>query len=69
MTMNESKARWARSKAADLLRQARELDQDRSGDWRARARRRQGADRIRAEAMRFERIADRLDPEWDDQAA
>ncbi len=58
--MNKSsigKARWARDKADDLHRQARELEQDRSGDWRAKARRLRGADRLRYEAGRFESMA------------
>lgn len=66
---NIGKARWARGKADDLHRQARELEQDRSGDWEARARRRRAAGRLRAEAARFESIAWRFDPTADDQAA
>ena len=56
---NIGKARWARGKADDLHRQARELEQDRSGDWRAMARRRRGAERLRHEASRFDSMAAR----------
>lgn len=54
---NVRKARWARSKAEDLHRQARELEQDRSGDWQAMARRRRGAAHLRREADRFDSMA------------
>lgn len=63
------KARWARARATSLWQQADDLDSLRSGDWRARATRRRGADRLRAEAARFNGIADRLQPFDDDQAA
>lgn len=63
------KARWARARAASLWQQADDLDGIRSGDWRAKATRRRGADRLRAEAARFDGIANRLDPWWDDLAA
>ncbi|GAB3046917.1 hypothetical protein [Stenotrophomonas tumulicola] len=66
---NEGKARCARAKAAGLMQEARELDQAQGGDWRARARRRRGADRLRADAMRFERLAVSYDPDWEDYAA
>ncbi len=66
--VNVDKARWALGKAEDLHRQARELEQDRSGSWEDRAHRR-AADRLRTEADRFESIARRLDPTLDDQAA
>jgi len=70
MTKSEKgKARWARSRAASLWEQADALDLDRSGDWRARAQRGRGAARLRAEAARFDGIANRLEPAWDDQAA
>lgn len=64
-----AKARWARGKAASLYQQARELEQDRGGDWRARARRKAGAARLRSEATRYDRIASRFEPFDDDQAA
>lgn len=61
-----SKAHWARRKAAALWQQATKLDRDRSGDWRARARRRRGAALLREEAAQLERVANRLSPpEWD----
>jgi hypothetical protein len=63
------KARWARARAASLWQQADDLDSIRSGDWRARASRRRGADRLRVEAARFDGIANRLQPLDDDQAA
>jgi len=62
------KARWARARAASLWQQANDLDMNHSGDWRARAGRRRGADRLRVEAARFDGIANRLQP-LDDQAA
>lgn len=63
------KARWARGKAEDLHRQARELEQDRSGDWQAMARRRLGAARLRREADRFDSMAARWgDPDLCDAA-
>jgi len=62
------KARWARAKAVSLWQQADELDKDQGGDWRARATRRRGADRLRSEAVRFDRIADRLAP-WEGEEA
>ena len=63
------KARWARARAASLWQQADDLDRNHSGDWRARATRRRGADRLRAEASRFDGIANRLQPVDDDWAA
>jgi hypothetical protein len=63
------KARWARARAASLWQQADDLDRNHSGDWRARATRRRGADRLRTEAARFDRIATRLNPRPDDEAA
>lgn len=63
------KARWARARAASLWQQADDLDSIRSGDWRARASRRRGADRLRVEAARFDGIANRLQPVEDDRAA
>lgn len=63
------KARWARARAASLWQQADDLDSIRGGDWRARASRRRGADRLRAEAARFDGIANRLQPFDDEQAA
>jgi hypothetical protein len=63
------KARWARARASSLWQQADELDSNHSGDWRARATRRRGAGRLRAEAARFDGIANRLQPLDDDQAA
>jgi len=65
----DGKARWARAKAASLWQQADALDLDRGGDWRARATRRRGADRLRAEAARFDGIARCFDPMSDDEAA
>jgi hypothetical protein len=55
------KARWARARAASLWQQADALDLDRSGDWRDRAQRSRGAERLRAEAANFGRIANRLE--------
>ncbi|WP_141056959.1 hypothetical protein [Stenotrophomonas rhizophila] len=63
------KARWARARAASLWQQADALDLQRGGDWRARASRRAAADRLRTEAARFDRIANRLQPVDDAQAA
>lgn len=63
------KARWARARAASLWQQADDLDSNHSGDWRARASRRRGADRLRVEAARFDGIANRLHPSDEDQAA
>jgi len=63
------KARWARARAASLWQQADDLDRNHRGDWRARATRRRGADRLRAEAARFDGIARRFDPMSDDEAA
>jgi len=65
----EEKARWARAKAASLWQQADALDLKRGGDWRDRARRWRVADQLRAEAARFDGIANRLQPMDDDQAA
>jgi hypothetical protein len=48
------KTRWARARAASLWQQADDLDNNRGGDWRARATRRRGADRSRTEAARLE---------------
>jgi len=63
------KARWARARAASLWQQADDLDRNHSGDWRARARRRRAADKLRTEAARFDSIARRFDPSSDDEAA
>jgi hypothetical protein len=63
------KARCARARAASLWQQADDLDRNHSGDWRARATRRRGAGRLRAEAARFEGIANRLHRFDDDEAA
>jgi len=63
------KARWARARAASLWQQADALEIDRSGDWRARAQRSGGAARLRAEAARFDRMANRLDPLTFDEVA
>ncbi|MGY8563290.1 hypothetical protein L0938_07720 [Paracidovorax citrulli] len=63
------KARWARARAASLWQQADALDLDRNGDWRARAQRGRGAARLRAEAARFDRIANRYEALQEDQAA
>ena len=60
------KARWARARAASLWQQADDLDRNHSGDWRARAQRGRGAARLRKDAARFEGIANRLDPLWED---
>jgi len=70
MTKADSgKARWARARAASLWQQADALDMNHSGDWRSRATCRRGAERLRAEAARFDRIATRLNPRPDDEAA
>lgn len=63
------KARWARARAASLWQQADALEMDRGGDWRSRAQRSRGAARLRAEAARFDRLASRLEPALEDQAA
>jgi len=55
------KARWARARAASLWQQADDLDSNHGGDWRARAQRSKGADRLRREAARFDGIANRLE--------
>ncbi|WP_367346432.1 hypothetical protein [Stenotrophomonas bentonitica] len=68
-TADIGKARWARARAASLWQQADALDIDRSGDWRARAQRSKGAARLRTEAARFDRIANRLNACRDDEAA
>lgn len=52
-----------------LWQQADALDLERGGDWRARETPRRGADRLRAEAARFDGITNRLQPFEDDQAA
>lgn len=65
-----NRAQWARRKADDLLVQAAELDKDRTGDWRARARRSRGSEALREQARRLEQLANRLDPpEWDMELA
>jgi len=66
---NIGKARWARARAASLWQQADDLDSIRSGDWRASATRRRGADSLRTEAARFGRIAARLNSSPYDEAA
>ncbi|KOO86036.1 hypothetical protein VL21_06945 [Stenotrophomonas maltophilia] len=48
------------AKAASQLQQAVELERDSSGSWRARARRRQSAQRLRAAASGHQRAASRL---------
>lgn len=63
------KARWSRARAASLWQQADDLDRNHSGDWRARATRRRGADRLRTEAAKFDGIAERLLPVDDEEAA
>lgn len=63
------KARWARARAASLWQQADDLERNHSGDWRARATRRRGADRLRAEAALFDGIAARLATEDVEHAA
>ncbi|MGL4692337.1 MAG: hypothetical protein ACRCWE_09460 [Stenotrophomonas maltophilia] len=63
------KARWARARASSLWQQADDLNRNHSGDWRARATRGCGADRLRVEAARFDGIANRLEPFDEDQAA
>jgi len=63
------KARWSRARAASLWQQADDLDRNHSGDWRARATRRRGADRLRTEAAKSDGIAERLLPVDDEEAA
>lgn len=48
------------ARAAAQLQQATNLEQDRSGSWKSRARRRQSASRLRAAATDNQRIAHRL---------
>lgn len=48
------------AKAASQLQQAVELERDSSGSWRARARRRQSAQRLRAIVSDHQRGASRL---------
>ncbi len=48
------------AEAAALLQQAADLELDNSGSWRARARRRQSAQRLRAAASSHQRAAGRL---------
>lgn len=56
------KARWARARSASLEEEARLLQDDSSGDWNARARRRRSADRLRSEAAKLRQVAARHDP-------
>lgn len=48
------------AKAAAQLQQAIDLELDVTGSWRARARRRQSAQRLRATASNHQRMASRL---------
>lgn len=48
------------AEAATQLQQAINLERDRSGNWRSRARRRQTAQRLRAAASDNQRAAHRL---------
>ncbi len=48
------------ARAATQLQQAANLEQDLSGNWRSRARRRQSAQRLRAAASDNQRTAHRL---------
>lgn len=59
---HRSKADWAAAKAAELRRQAAELDRPDSancGDWRAVRMRQDSARQLRREAARFDAIAAR----------
>lgn len=50
---SSTRAALARAKAADLDRQAREVERSATGDWRQRARVRQAASRLRMKAGEY----------------
>lgn len=54
-----TKAEWAAAMAADLDRQAAAVGAERSGSWRRRHARRDGAARLMREAARYRRMAER----------
>lgn len=60
---NPGKARWALRKAAEIEQQLAALPKADPGDWRARVRLAQTADRLRAEAARFRGMASRWAPD------
>ena len=60
---NAGKARWAARRAEALEQEARALTADRSGDWRARRKREEGASVLRREAARFMAMAARWMPD------
>lgn len=60
-TRHNTKATWARTKAADYDRQALAMPRVAPGDWRSAGRTRTGADRFRREAARYRRLAARLE--------
>lgn len=63
MTTNPGKAAWAARKAEALEAQAAALPKADPGDWRARVRHAQAADRLRAEAARYRGMASRWAPD------
>lgn len=69
MKTNAHKARWAARRAEALERQAREVEADRSGDWKAYKQRQHAGMRLRLEASRFRAMAMRWDPPAQDWAA
>lgn len=60
MTYRSNGGTLLEAKAAAKLQQATDLELDNSGSWRARARRRQSAQRLRAAASGLQRAAGRL---------
>lgn len=59
-TWSASKASWAAAKAAAARAAIESLPQRPAGDWRGVRARMQAVDRLRQEALRFERMAARL---------
>lgn len=56
-----AKAAWAAAKAAEARAALESLPQRPAGDWRGVRARMQAVDRLRQEALRFERLAARLE--------
>lgn len=59
-TWYPSKASWAAARAAQARAAIESLPQRPAGDWRGVRARMQAVDRLRQEALRFERLAVRL---------
>jgi hypothetical protein len=55
-----TKYEWAAAQAAALRQQAWSLPMERSADWQAVRRRMRAQASLRDEALRFERLAERL---------